>query len=309
MRLLGKGTLRAALLGLAASAMVGVLGSPARADFLFNPTGGGAPGAINITGLDLLPGNGLGQGALPAIANAAANGGGDVAGNQFLLKYQAALGSVIPGSENPSGLNSTFQITFTGVIREYVQSVVGNTAVFGISADQTGSFLHGYQNNSVTYNSLNGTGFTDGTQILTATPVAGTSSGGNFSNIGVVGNLDQNGGNDWSGTTTVGGFGGAVINFNVTSADSTYFVNPEKVLALVFSSTQNLPFNNVDPSKAFFDGTVSNVGAINGQTGPDILLQADANVNAVPEPSSLCLTALGLSGALLYARRKRAQLV
>jgi len=309
MNLLGKGTIRAALLGFAASAMVGVFGGSARADFLFNPTGGGAPGAISISGLDLLPGNGVGQGALTAITNAVANGGGDVAGNQFLLKYQAALGTVIPGSQNPSGLNSTFQITFTGVIREYVQAVVGNTAVFGISADQTGSFLHGYQNNSVTFNDGNGTGFTDGTLILTATPIVGTSSGGNFSNIGPVGPLDQHGTDNWPGTTTVGGFGGAVINFNVTSADSTYFVNPENVLALAFSSTQNLPFTSVDPSKAFFDGTIPNIGAVNGQIGPDILLQADANVNVVPEPSSLCLTALGLGGALVFARRKRAQLV
>jgi hypothetical protein len=309
MRLLGKGTFRAVFFGLAASAVVGMLGSSARADFLFNPTGGGAIGAINITGLDPLPGNGLAEGAVAAIANASANGGGDVAGNQFLLKYQAALGSVIPGDQNPSGLNTTFQITFTGVVREYVQSVSGGTATFGISADQTGSFLNIYQNNAVVYNDLNGTGFTTGNLILTATPLSNSGTGGNFTNTGVIGPLDQHGSDDWAGTSTTNGFGGAVINFQVTSADSTYFINPEKVLALAFSSTQNLPFTTVDPSKAFFDGTITNVGAINGETGPDVLLQADANVNAVPEPSSLCLTALGLGSAILFARRKRAQLV
>jgi len=300
---------RAALLGVAAWGVAAVLaGTSARAEFVFNPTGGGAPGALTLTGFDPLPGNAVAQGAVTAIANAQANGGGDTAGNQFLLYYQAAVGSLLPASQNPPGLNHDYQITFTGVVREYVSSVAGGTAVFSLSADQTGSVLNMYQGAPVTYSDLNGTGFTAGTQILSATPVPNGSTAGNFTNTGITTGLDQHGNNDWGATQTVIGFGGSVINFHVTSGNSNYFVTPPpSSLALTFSTTQNLPFTTVDPALALFNGTATNVGAINGVSGPDILLQADANVSAVPEPSSVCLTALGVGGLLLYARRKRAQ--
>jgi hypothetical protein len=300
---------RAALLGVAAWVVAAVTAvAPARAEFVFNPTGGGASGALTLTGFDPLPGNALAQGAVTAIANAQASGGGDTAGNQFLLYYQAAVGSLLPSGVSPPGLNHSYQITITGVVREFVSSVVGGTAIFGLSADQTGSSLNFYQNNAVTYNDLNGTGFTDGTKILTATPVLTGTSAGNFTNTGVVQALDQHGNNDWPGTQTVVGFGGSVINFKATSGDPNYFVSPlPNLLSLTFSTTQNLPFTAVDPARALFTGGVVNVGAVNGLTGPDILLQADANVSAVPEPSSVCLTALGVGGLLLYGRKKRAR--
>jgi len=300
---------RAALLVVAAWAVAVVIGGgAARADFVFNPTGGGAPGAVTINGFDPLPGNALGQGAITAINNATANGGGDTAANQFTLLYQAALGSLLPPGQTPPGLNNTFQITFTVAVREYVASVSGNAATFGISANQTGSSLNIYQNNAVTYNDLLGTGFTAGTLILTATPIVTAGPAGNFTRSGVAGNLDQHGGNDWVGTTTVGGFGGSVIDFKAISGNSNYFVSPMPgQLSLTFSTTQNLPFTTVDPSRMFFNGAPSNVGAVNGTTGPDILIQADANVNVIPEPSSLCLTAMGVGGVLLYARKRRSQ--
>jgi len=304
---------RAVLLGLAAWVVAAVTaGTTAQAAFQFNPTGGGAPGALTITGFDPLPGSALAQGAAAAINNARSNGGGDVAANQFTLVYQAALGSLLPPGNTP-GLNSTYQITFTGVVREFVQSVNGSTAVFGVSGNQAGSFLNMYQNNGVTYSDFNGTGFTNGTLILTATPVP-TNTAGNFSNTGGSQALDQHASATgaqafWNGTSTVGGFGGSVIDFKVNTADANYFITglPANVLSATFSSTQNLPFTSVDPSRAFFNGATTNVGSINGLTGPDVLLQADANINVVPEPSSLCLTALGVGGLVGYALRKRSQ--
>jgi len=299
---------KAALLGLAALLAATVMNGPAaRADFLFNPTGGGASGAVTINGFDPLPGNALAKGGITAVNNALASGAGDTPGNQFLLYYQAALGSLLPASQNPAGLNQTFQITFTGVIREYVASVSTNAATFGVSANQTGAFLRMYQSSGVTYNDLNGTGFTAGNLILSATPIQ-SSAAGNFTNSGNNGPLDQHGANDWPGTTTVAGFGGSVINFFTNSANSSYFISAlPTFFGLNFSSTQNLPFTTVDPSKFFFDGTASNVGSINGLSGPDLLIQADGNINVVPEPSSLCLTALGVAGVIAFARTKRAR--
>ena len=75
------------------------------------------------------------------------------------------------------------------------------------------------------------------------------------------------------------------------------------------------PFITADPSALFnsnavVDGDiqgVSSVGATNGFSGPNTILEADANtsftVQQVPEPATLMLFGMGLLGIAVQRRR------
>jgi len=319
---------RAALLGLAAFIAVG---ATARADFLFNPTGvGGAGGAVSINGFDPAPGNALGQGSVTAINNVLAAGGtgADVAADRFQLYYAATTSSLIGPSPNnnpltPPGLNSAYQITYIGSVTEYVKSanLATGTATFGISAAQAaGSGLQIYSNGpagGLVANNGTGTGFTAGNLILTAAPIVNAVGVGNFTDAAVPPTaLNQHpGGTNYPGILSVTGTGTSTIDFSVTSTNASYFITPPPtVVALRFNTSQSAPFFAIEPASSLptlgGGAVLPNLGAINGTTGPDFLFVADAFVSplAIPEPSSVCLTALGIGGVLAYGLRKRSRL-
>jgi len=287
--------------------------SSSRADFVpFVPTGTGP--AVTIGGLDFAVGNALARNVVPLSI-----------GSTFELYYQATLAGYIDTTGKtiaPAGLNSTFEITAVARITEVVTSVVTvggtTTATFSLAPVQVAPFFNIYYDaNPATFaNNLAGTGFTDGTLILSGTPNLQNPGAGNFTRLDSTApvQFDQFGGNNYGAQTTVTGFGQTLTNFLVTSQNSAFF--PTTLTSINFNTSNNVPFNQQDPSGLFTStpGTTfaPNRGAINGSSGPDFQFQSDGNASftAVPEPASLAMTALGLAGigaGSVAARRRKAQ--
>jgi hypothetical protein len=193
-------------------------------------------------------------------------------------------------------------------------------------------FLRMYYNGAATTatgnGNLSGLTFQDGQVILDSTAVLPRSvDTGNFQTNGngsggtVTDTFDKNGTNDYPGTTTVTGNGGLVLDFKVNAVDPTFFISAPSQIELHLNSSLILPFDTVDPSREFRnkDSAASlgptvpgalvtpNIGTVNGEGGPDIQYQADANssIVIVPEPSVLSVTGLGLAGVFYTVRPRR----
>jgi len=303
--------LKTALLGVAATLAVVVGSGPsAKADFLFNPAGTGAGGAQSVALFDPTAGNALAVNGVTAINAKIAN---PASNPTFTLLYQASVGSISNGNGQSitsgtfAGLNSTQQITVVASITETVLSATGNTATFSLTPGPN-DFLRIYANPTFVKNDLAGTGFTAGTLILDARPV-GSGANGSFTNQGTPPvQFDQFVTNEYPGITSVSGTGSSTVSFAVNSLNSSYFVGlTPSAISLRIDTSNTTPFTSVNPSRAFFDGTLSSIGAINGTSGPSFQFQADGLVPIVPEPSSVCLMGLGLIGVVAHVRRKRNQ--
>jgi len=291
---------------------------PASADtILFNPAGTGAGTALSINTLDQNVGNGLAVGITTQVQPA-----------QFTFLYQANLNSanVVSGPNFANGTSGEF-FTFTAAFTETVTGVfltsTGLELDFGLNPAGTNNFTM-YASNAAG-NDLAGTGFNTGTAILSGQAVT-TDFGDNFTftcsnhtsiatcqNSLTTQQLDQSGNNDWPGITSNVGNGFANIDVHVTSFNSGYF--PSFNLATIFAlaltnTTEHLPYNQVDPSR-LFNGSPSNVGTVNGTSGPNTLLQADASTSfqltPVPEPATLTLMGFGLLSAAGARRRQKRQ--
>lgn len=309
---LSAGTLTA-VLGLATG--VTIVGPSAKADSILfdpdgshNPNGTGSLPATSITGFDQSVGNVLAVGAVPVTV-----------GETFNLYYQSTLQGYSGGSPPPpTGINQNFQLTYSLKVSETVVgiSTFGGDTFFAFSVNPVqppGSYLRMYYNGAATTTNTNGnlsgTTFQDGQVILDATPIAKPADTGGFleETSAAPKTFDQNGVNNYPGTTTVVGNGSTVLDFKVNSTDPSFFITPPSVIQFHLNTSLVLPFDTVDPSQIFRneDGTIvtPNLGPINGVSGPDFQFQADANSSViVPEPSSLLLAFGGLG---LLARRRR----
>ena len=141
--------------------------------------------------------------------------------------------------------------------------------------------------------------------------------------------LDQYNGDDWGGQLTDQGTGGGKLRATVSlkTGDPNIFINPkffpladtipQEFTFTLFDTQLNLPFTKVDPSMCFDtamngdpagscaagNGYVPNLGAINGENGPDFIMMTDSSTSFAPEPGSIALLGAGLLGLGFGARR------
>jgi hypothetical protein len=328
-----------AVLGLVALALLAGGAGTARADFIFDPDGPGSPNpATLLAGFNPAPGNILGQNLVTAANNFVAGAGPTT----FQMYYQSQMSSLLKssaiggGSFNPNVGGSvmgtpgtpgaTFQLTIVSSVTEQITSVnlATNTVKFQVALAQSpNSFLQMWFGTGATFNSDNlaGTGFKNGTLILTATPMASAAGTGQGQNNGTTALYDQFGPDNYGGKQSVVGSGSSTVDFNVTSVNNGWFVSgAPSVLSLEFTTALSVPFKLVDPSMLFQGLTgpspgagdvVPNLGAINGISGPDLQFQSATSsfgvpqATAVPEPSTLALLTVGGLGMAGWRRWKR----
>jgi hypothetical protein len=334
----------ATVLSLAAAA-------PSRAAvFFFNPFGNGfGAGLISDTAsFDWQVGNALAINSTPAVQAFIANG----TQTEFQTVAQAQLLGILGtgGIRTPAGLGSSLEFTIVLSIPEIVTdvsttlgAVTPNQTTFNLGPGAAGipNFIEIYaQQGSADASDLQGTGFNNGTLILSGTVTAansdfeitgpdlnGATEGDNFTPQ----LFDQFGNDDYSGQQSVVGDGTTNLQASVSFADPSYFpgIDLASLNITLFNTSQIDPFNQVDPSMRFAlsaggaaptprGASTGSVGTVNGNPNGggnplDFQFQADGNQtfnlkqNPVPEPSTLALALLGLGGlgAGGFMRRRR----
>lgn len=294
---------RAPALG-ALLSFVAVLASPsARADVVsFDPDGAAAAnGSAATNTFDFAPGNTV----LAHVGSLLV----DKTGQFIEYGLQATLDNLQDSNNNPipvAGLGTNFEIT-VALAFQGAADVAGAVTNFGYAGGPS-FFEIWYDNNGLTKaNNLAGTGFRDGTLILSGTlteasgAVVRHSSPTRFDQFPSPAAADD----DYGGLQTEQVVGGASITALIGYADPNFFGQVPPVLQLSFLNTSEItPFSQVDPSQQFW-GYFPNRGNVNGQ-GPDLQMQGDANATfQVPEPATWALAGLGLVGLALAGRKRR----
>jgi hypothetical protein len=246
--------------------------------------------------------------------------GGSITTSPFTLYYQTVLSSVTLANgtqSNPTGLNSTYQITEVAKFQEVATIGSGGSTVTFAQAPGSTSTVNIYYTSLTGGNSAanlaTGTGFiaANSTLIMSETITSENSNFTDLTKAGVAPATALSTGS-YGGNTDVG-VGSSGINLSVGAYNTAFFNTPGIALS-TFNTYQNTPFQFALSAGLTFQsptgGTVTpSTGANNGTSGPDFLLQINGNqaFAVVPEPASALMTVIGLgtAGIGAFAAKRR----
>jgi len=258
--------------------------------------------------------------------------------SDFTIYYQADLqgfndanGSGITGT----GLGTAYEITIQAGFGETGSRIDlpngTSIATFNLDTTSNVNFINMYYDTNVNADSLAGTGFDDGSLLMSGYIDSSTGSYSvtfDTNGDGVLDYtlLDNFGSNDYPDIYTLSGVGATTVGaiIDVANVDSTLIdtsgMDLNWVLDLFFNSSNITPFSQQDPAAQVYGITPTfgtyvdangNPITVNGFYGTDgtpvdFLFQSDGNssVAIVPEPATIMLLGFGLAGLGFYNRRR-----
>ena len=247
---------RQAAIGVMALALVVGFSPSARATLVDLDGTGGATGAVDIGAFDWNFTSFLAQGGTTAIGNFITSGGACSGTScQFTVLSQGSLQGVSDTGGNAiaiGGLNSSYQITYVAKFTEQVTSANLATGQASFSTVTSAPVILEIYFSPINSNQINGSGFNDGTLILTGSVIS--SATGNFTVTNPTATtLDQFGANNYGTQNTVTGIGtNAIISVGGLTTDPAFFIQALQSFGLQFSNlSMSLPFNSTNPMVCF----------------------------------------------------------
>jgi len=272
---IGTVALAATLFTLTPPALAAPIPWVGNADYAAGPSGDVADGETvgPFDAYDAGPGVALTLGAGPAGVGSVLDG----YFQSYVTAHTRNSVEVTTNHLNKQGAASSgagYELTVAANFTEKVTAISGGQT----DVDVTGGHVDLFLDSSPDYSFGGDSGFTDGGSILSGTIVGG---GGNFT------------------TTPFFAFGGALIDIQVDSFDTDVF-SPDTIAsgASVFTL-------QITPNNAQFLSTISSVQGHAYDSGKDLLVVADGNLDlyAVPEPLSCLLVGSAVAGLLALRRR------
>lgn len=285
---------------LASFLSLAIAGAASAAVISFDPDGPGPAPVAAVGSLDFLPGNIL------SIAGQDVTGAPNVS-----LYYQARLGAILDGAGHvipTPGLNSTYEITAVFGFTTGVTPTSPNSGIIGgLTPPAPNGYFSLYFDTVVNASDLAGTGFRDGTRILSANP---TSAFGSIADIPLPSPLDSFNSANYPGVLSDFATGGLKVGATALAVAPAFFP-AGSAFNLLADTTLASPYFHTDPSANFDTGpdgliiaTPSLLGTyVNGQA-PIGVLESDGAVSLIPVPEPTTLVLLP-AAALLVSRRRR----